>query len=95
MRSTLEHCTTGNSYTLVSGRTLTTARAVPRAELPDGVVLVLRLADAADALPEALALALPDAKVVLYRKSRAGGCEPDNLWTCSPRPGSRGLQSPG
>lgn len=94
MRSTLEHCTTGNSYTFVSGRTLTTARAVPLAELPDGVVLVLRLADAADALPEALALALPDAKVVLYRKSRAGGCERDNLWTCAPRPSSRGLQSP-
>ena len=43
----------------------TTALAVPTAEEPAGVVLVLRVADTAEDLPEALALDHPDGRVTL------------------------------
>ena len=44
---------------------LTTALAVPTAEERAGVVLVLRVAEAADDRPEALALAHPDGRLTL------------------------------
>ena len=43
----------------------TTALAVPTAEEPAGVVLVLRVADAAEEVPEALALDHPDGRDTL------------------------------
>ena len=43
----------------------TTALAVPTAEEPSGVVLVLRVEDTAEELPEALALDQPDGRLTL------------------------------
>ena len=50
----------------------TTALAVPMAEEPAGVVLVLRVDDTAEALPEALALDHPDGTVTLAKGYRWG-----------------------
>ena len=59
--STFRHVVQG--YAFPPSRT--TALAVPMAEEPAGVVLVLRVDDTAEELPEALALDHPDGKVAL------------------------------